>query len=429
MAKLQNIFKNLGKSPSQIHTPNIYAESLAETKAKGDYEKSVAALSPITYQKANKFNFLFARGYAVLYHFVSTLLGLATVIMLAYLFSGIGGLGNYPELLLWAMFGLTFIILSALLIGIEVFKGSLAKSIFKNLVTGAKVKTSPLLALVMVMVFSILVSAVGGGLLSYSMNDKSTQINQNYSVQADSLQKLHTDNLQAVNASIEAYKANLSKGSYWAKFSTREKLDKAIEVRNELLKATTNNQQKMNLSKEKEIGANAGEGKKYALISAILVLFFELLSMLAYWYQYAYHANCEKEAVNFEILTVSSPQLSVSNNENKEWKNELKELLQSVLNGNNQFQLASNTVTPNLSKVGFSFGANKDNNDLRITSIVNDLRSESNIIHEGTKVCVHCGKAFYPKIHFQKYCIEECRIEAWQKKTGKKFNKKKGGKN
>ncbi len=46
----QNIFKNLGKSPSQIHwtalrKPNLYAQSLEETKSKGMYEKSVEALS------------------------------------------------------------------------------------------------------------------------------------------------------------------------------------------------------------------------------------------------------------------------------------------------------------------------------------------------------------------------------------------------
>ena len=99
MAK--NIFQNLGKSPSQIHTPNIYEESLAETKAKGSYEQSIKALAPTTYQQANKINFQFAKLFAGAYHFVSALLGLATVCMLAYLFSGAGTLGNYPIGLLY----------------------------------------------------------------------------------------------------------------------------------------------------------------------------------------------------------------------------------------------------------------------------------------------------------------------------------------
>jgi hypothetical protein len=69
---------------------NVYAESLAETKSKGEYEQSVAALSPTTYQQANKQNFLLAKWYANLYHGISAGLGLACYSMYAcfYLFGG-----------------------------------------------------------------------------------------------------------------------------------------------------------------------------------------------------------------------------------------------------------------------------------------------------------------------------------------------------
>jgi hypothetical protein len=423
---MTNPFKNLGKSPSQIHTPNIYEQSLAETKAKGAYEQSIKELAPITYQQANKLNFQFAKGFALLYHFVSALLGLATVCMLAYLFSGIGSSGKYPELLIYGMFGLVFLILSALLIGIEVFKSSLAKSIFKKSAIGEKVASKSIIGLVVIMLFSIGISAIGGAILSYSLNDNSKQISQNYNVQSDSLRKLHEENLQAVNANIEAYKANLNKGSYWAKYATRENLAKAVETRNQLLQVANSQISTIQTAKEKEINLNTGEGTKYGLISAIIILVLEILLILCYHYQYVYHANCEKEAVNFEIL---QPIQVSSQSQGKKEITEIKELLQNLLNGNNQFKLASNSVNPSSNKVGFSFGANKNNNDLRNNDTrLNDLRKESNVIHEGTKVCLHCGKAFYPKIHFQKYCIEECRIEAWEKKTGKKFNKKKGGK-
>ncbi len=430
MSKVQNIFKNLGKAPSQIHKPNVYSQSLEETKSKGSYEKSVEALAPTTYQQSNKLNFQFAKWYANLYHVVSAGLGLATVAMLAFIFSGAGAVvdgSSLPIAVIYTIAVFTLVILSMVLFGIEIFKGSLAVSVFKNLVTGDKVKITAVIGLVLVVLFSILVSAVGGAILSYEMNDKSTQISTSYNVQSDSLRKQHDDNLQDINSSIDSYKKNLNKGDYWAKYATREKLDKAIEKKNNLLTATKNDITSVQTAKEKEISLNSSEGKNYALISALVVLFLEILAILAYWFQYVYHANCEREAVNFAVLT---PIVEVVNNTNmpNSELSQIKDLLQNLLTGGGGLQLAGNTVQSN-NKVGFSFGANKDTNDSRITTLVNDLRSDSNLIHEGTKICVHCEKAFYPKIHFQKYCKEECRITAWELKTGKKFNKKKGGKN
>jgi hypothetical protein len=416
---MANFFKHLGKSPSQIHTPNVFSESLAETKAKGSYESSIAALKPIPYQAANKLIFLCAKYYATLYHGISAGLGLATVAMLAYIFSGAGAGAKYPALLLYTMFGLTFIILSALLIGIEIFKSSLAKGIFKNLVTGAKVKMPAVFGLVLVMLFSIGISALGGAVLSYEMNDKSTQISQNYSVQTDSLQKLHNDNLQAVNASIEAYKSNLNKGSYWAKYATREKLSKVIEVRNDLLASAKSDISTVQAAKDKEVNLNSSEGKNYAVISAIVVFVLELLSILAYWFQYVYHANCEKEAANFQILTPTVEVVSSNSPGTKDSElSKLNDLLQNLLNGNNNLQLAGNTVNPSSQKVGFQFTTSS----VITCPVVNK-------INEGNKICLHCGKAFIYKHHVQKYCNEHCRITSWEQRTGKKFNKKKGGKN
>lgn len=225
------------------------------------------------------------------------------------------------------------------------------------------------------MIFSILVSAVGGAVLSYEMNDKSKQISQNYSVQADSLRKLHDENLQAVNASIEAYKANLNKGDYWAKYATREKLDKAIQTRNDLLKTTTNQQLTIQTAKDKEINLNSSEGKNFALISAIIIFVLEILSILAYWFQYVYHANCEKEAVNFQILSPTVEVVSNSTSNPKSELSEIRDLLQNLLNGNNNLQLAGNTVNPSSQKVGFSFGLNGANKDNATVNVNNGERS------------------------------------------------------
>jgi len=39
----------------------------------------------------------------------------------------------------------------------------------------------------------------------------------------------------------------------------------------------------------------------------------------------------------------------------------------------------------------------------------------------GVRVCKNCGKEYLPKHHVQKYCCEQCRIDFWQNKTGKKL--------
>lgn len=418
---MANFFKHLGKAPSQIHTPNVFSESLAETKAKGSYESSIAALKPIPYQAANKLNFLFAKYYANLYHGISAGLGLAIVAMLAFIFSGAGAGSKYPALLLYTMFGLTFIILSALLIGIEVFKSSLAKGIFKNLVTGAKVKTSAVSGLILVMLFSIGISAIGGAVLSYEMNDKSAQISQNYSVQSDSIRKQHDESLQAVNVSIEAYKANLKKGSYWAKYATREKLDKAIETRNNLLAGAKQDIISIQISKEKEVNLNSSEGKNYAVISAIVVLVLELLSVLAYWFQYVYHANCEKEAANFQILTPTVEVVSSNNPVPKDSElSKLNDLLQNLLSGNN-LQLAGNPISSPSGKVGFSFGSDTNNAPV----ITPPLNAPVKQVHIGDEIeCEYCQNKFIKKTITHRFCSSKCRMSS----GGYIPNKKKGGK-
>lgn len=38
------------------------------------------------------------------------------------------------------------------------------------------------------------------------------------------------------------------------------------------------------------------------------------------------------------------------------------------------------------------------------------------------KECAHCGEIFSPRTSWQKYCNEGCKIAAWEKRTGKKWN-------
>ncbi len=69
-----------------------------------------------------------------------------------------------------------------------------------------------------------------------------------------------------------------------------------------------------------------------------------------------------------------------------------------------------------INKVGFTLGINT-------AKIVDDNR-----VSEGNRICKHCNQSYIYKHHKQVYCTNECRNEAWEQRTGKKLNFKKGEK-
>lgn len=73
-------------------------------------------------------------------------------------------------------------------------------------------------------------------------------------------------------------------------------------------------------------------------------------------------------------------------------------------NGN---RLPTNETTP-YRPIGF-----------RTTKIVNENRSGSNL-----RTCTHCQTQYTYMHHKQKYCTEQCRIAAWENRTGKTLRKK-----
>ncbi|MCU0393782.1 MAG: hypothetical protein MUE81_21935 [Thermoflexibacter sp.] len=112
----------------------------------------------------------------------------------------------------------------------------------------------------------------------------------------------------------------------------------------------------------------------------------------------------------------------------------------------------NSTIAPNSQKVGFQFGMNTFGQDtpksgelanpttLKVNGEGNNLESsglppntlkvvEKEYIQLGTneRICKHCNSKFTFKHWNATYCGEKCKIDAWEKKTGKKFNKKKGG--
>ncbi|MBL7815206.1 MAG: hypothetical protein JNL70_09355 [Saprospiraceae bacterium] len=93
---------------------------------------------------------------------------------------------------------------------------------------------------------------------------------------------------------------------------------------------------------------------------------------------------------------------------------------------------SANTAPPSVQKFGFSENNGRTvirgfqrQNDLP-TANVEQQALTTNTDKSKMKVCLHCETEYVYKIHNQKYCSENCRIAAWEARTGKKFSKPKG---
>lgn len=49
------------------------------------------------------------------------------------------------------------------------------------------------------------------------------------------------------------------------------------------------------------------------------------------------------------------------------------------------------------------------------------VKNSKETAKNGIRYCKNCGKPFIPRHHKQLYCSEQCRIDYWEKKTGKKL--------
>lgn len=76
-------------------------------------------------------------------------------------------------------------------------------------------------------------------------------------------------------------------------------------------------------------------------------------------------------------------------------------------------------------KKRYSIGFKKDSD---IDEKTTDASSHTASVYtasvgDKTKICLHCGKSYIYSIHNQKYCTENCRIQAYEQRSGKQLKK------
>lgn len=433
MSKFSTYFSKFSaKAPSQIHTPNQFAETSRQSKELGYYEEAIRDLEAAPYAVSYRFVFLLAKLYANAYHIISAMLGLACVYLLVSIFVGFESMpkGLNP-IVLWTMAILLGILLIVLLIGIEMVKGNLANTLFRNKAIKVGNKTVTTVGLVGMMFVSILISAVGGAVVSLKTSDKTIDIRQSYITQSDSIRGYYQAKIKALQTEINATNAlkasRLKRSPMWG--LTKEESNTLNHNKTQLAsleQSFQNNLSGIKSDYQEDLTKNLVQGTNAAWVVAGIVFVLEILLLWAYSFLWEYRAEAKAEAINFHVLEIERKQAlknaAVTDKTVEKMAEEyekMRELLQQAVGGQQNFQIMNNHAhTP--PKVGYRFGIHQESKEINTPKIKHEF-----VIGEGNRICLHCGSAYEYRIHNQKYCTEKCRVEAWQQKTGKVLKKTK----
>jgi hypothetical protein len=131
-----------------------------------------------------------------------------------------------------------------------------------------------------------------------------------------------------------------------------------------------------------------------------------------------------KKAATIERLAIASKAESEETHEKKQPQNEIQSNV-SVF-PSHPFSENSTAKRP---KIGFRYAQTTPTASVNTAAVeqttptasVNTAAVEQKL---SLRLCENCNTEFVYKIHNQRFCCEICRIEAWEKKTGKKFRKK-----
>lgn len=432
---MQNSSKNLNtvKSPEEIHQNDVFTETLNETAKKGYYLEAQKELTPKPYAERNRNLFSFSKLFATAYHFVSFILGVATVFLVSKAFYT--GELTIINVLIAIIIG---VLLIGLLVGLEMFKSHSATELYKASAKGETASKGAQFGLLGTFVVSVIISAVGGAFLTVEMNDKSKIIQTELATQSDSLKNMYSSQLEGYEMSINSAKTTLKKYQKgWRANNARTDLQAATEAKNNLLEKLDN---RLNVETDKALQNtlnNAKEGKNTAFIVAFIVLILELITILCYRFKFIYLRNTEREGISFEVITKNSSQKVSTNEPLTEIAEILKQFLQNPT-PNIQQVMPLTTASPIQKSIGFKYGQNTPNtngtniandtrtaNSTRNTAVVTAKKNETKIkeLGNGNRECPTCQEAFVYKVWNHKFCSEKCRIKAWENKTGKTFIK------
>lgn len=301
---------------------------------------------------------------------------------------------------------LLVLVVATFLITVEVLKRMLLNTSLQSWFGLQRVFSPlPTLFAAFLSVLSMYASVIGGGSLGVdTKKEVITGITGQNNV--DSLAKVYDTEIAVIRTEIQDIKQrNSYKGTTYIAGK-----DKALllskEQRLATLQAAKDNDilsQKRQAAKELEMVREENQTNKE--VYQYWFLGFELLFLACMTFMYDY----KRKAVLENLLT---------DNENR---NTI--IVSNATEPNQQNTIATTEPLPQPTqpqRIGFIFGKqpskehlpNDNRNENRNTILVNDNR-----------VCLHCKKEYTYKHHKQLYCTENCRVLAWELRTGKKLNR------
>lgn len=255
--------------------------------------------------------------FAYFYHFCSVALGFATVILLSLIFSG-ASLGG-TRLPLWLAISIGIIVmllLLGILILIETNKMSLAQNVFRKVVKRASPSSINIVALIGLTLFSMAISCVGGVCITYYLNDESKEI---INESNQEISKVSTDYDRRIqqNEAIVANLNQMSTNSKQRRWGLLESEKLALEhAQNEIKRLSQERASildALNLQKNSQLKGSHDYLWQAILITAGLVILFELITIYAHYYRFQYYAIAEREAVHLGYLPSIDKELLITN--------------------------------------------------------------------------------------------------------------------
>ncbi len=290
---------------------------------------------------------------------------------------------------------------------IEVAKNDTSNKVFQmhyaNI--GSPVLTGLFVAVLSVV--SFVTSYNGAETLVKQLTDKTQIIESDTRHRADSLNAYYNTSIMFNTSKIDSIN-NVAK-KQWHGLTSKEQ-NKQINNYLELNKHYANIlQNELNKLTETE-KANKKEAKEQTFYAAhwskILAAFIELALLLSVWFTNYYNYKTVQQHIDLSEFEQETGFNRVS------IKTYQPEPLAAIglKNQNTEPDKPIPGGPEPDKKIGFKFS----------TENVNGERVELS-----SKVCKHCGKEFEKKHWNAKYCSDECRIAAWEERTGKKMNLKK----
>jgi hypothetical protein len=322
----------------------------------------------------------------------SYLTQIASVISSYSFFAGVLG-ANIPNIYLLAFF------VCVILLTIELVKRLLTVLVGTNLFGIEKKKAIlPIISLLLVSMVSIYASVIGGG--SLGIDTKKVVITET---------KFDTE-IATLRTEIKAIQdRNSYKGKTYLPKKERELLHaKERELTN--FKAAKDNE----LQKVNELNTLNETRYKYGF-AVIELLFFACMYFI-------FDFKRKSVLENLLINSLQDTGQSIQGNNSEQ-----------TIQGNNNTGAIPQSTPPQ--RIGFTF-ANLDKEVIPQTELPNEVLSNTTVnvngeritvnvgrLKENEKECEHCKTVFTYKHWNAKYCGDDCRIAAWELRTGKTFNK------